>query len=133
MSKFSPIRSTRRSISSSQMSRLGWRLRSNDRIGATCSRPRRRLVLIRKVPRGSLCAADNDSNIDSTFSRIFCAQTNAASPSLVMLTRRVVRLNSFTPNSVSRVAMRLLTWAGDRPVSVAAAMKLERRATSQNN
>ncbi|MNR22066.1 hypothetical protein D3C85_1390010 [compost metagenome] len=88
---------------------------------------------MRKVPRGSLCAPDSDSSIDSTFSRIFCAQMNAASPSLVMFTRRVVRLNSLTPSNVSRVAMRLLTWAGDRPISVAAAMKLERRATSQNN
>ncbi|MNN79322.1 hypothetical protein D3C81_1959530 [compost metagenome] len=88
---------------------------------------------MRSTPRGSPLRPDSASSMPSTSSRIFCAQAKAASPSAVMFTRRVVRLNSLTPRDSSSMAMRLLTWAGEMPSSVAPATKLERRATVQNS
>ncbi|MNG33784.1 hypothetical protein D3C84_1201090 [compost metagenome] len=63
-----------------------------------------------------------------TLSMMVWAQTSITSPSEVIETRRVVRLNSLHPKVSSSAAMRLLTWAGEIPSSLPAAMKLARLA-----
>src|SRR6516164_2438034 len=84
----------------------------------------------RKVPRGVVARLRSSLIVSSTRPTMVCARPNSASPALVSVTRRVLRVNSVVPSSASSPAICLEIWSRARSSLRAAAEKLARRAAS---